>query len=150
MTRETGGVDFVVAGPSHAPVFARVHAGAIEPAWSEDAFATLFSQPGTVGWIALVDERPAGILLARAVADEAEILTLAVLPEDRRRGLACGLMGALLDWATDEAVVRVFLEVAEGNAAARGLYDRFGFEIAGRRMDYYGIDDHALMLVRSA
>jgi len=134
------------AGTAHAGVLAALHAASIVPAWSSDAFAALLDQPGVAGWIALDGNEPVGLLLARAAADEAEILTLAVLPAQRRQGNARRLIGALFDWAAAAPLRRLHLEVAEENAAARALYARCGFVSCGRRRDYYGPSRDALLL----
>lgn len=133
----------------HAAVLAAVHAECIAPPWSMETFATLLGQPGVAGWIATeASEEPVGLLLARAAADEAEILTLAVLPNWRRRGIARHLMVAFVAWAATVNATRLFLEVAEDNAAARALYERSGFAVAGHRNDYYSRGRDALLLVR--
>jgi ribosomal-protein-alanine N-acetyltransferase len=136
------------AGAAHAAVLAALHAESIAPPWSTETFATLLGQPGVAGWIATDNEEPVGLLLARAAADEAEILTLAVLPRMRRRGIAAHLMAQLVVWAASASTTRLFLEVAEDNVAARALYERSGFITAGRRTDYYAPGRDALLLTR--
>jgi ribosomal-protein-alanine N-acetyltransferase len=136
------------AGAAHAAVLAALHAESIVPPWSTGTFATLLGQPGVAGWVATENEEPVGLLLARAAADEAEILTLAVLPRRRRRGIAAHLMAQLVVWAASANVTCLFLEVAEDNVAARALYERSEFAIAGRRTDYYAPGRDALLLTR--
>jgi ribosomal-protein-alanine N-acetyltransferase len=76
----------------------------------------------------------AGFLLAQCAApDEAEILTLAVAPECRRRGVASEMLHTFLASVTG----RVFLEVRQSNVAAQQLYRKLGFVTAGVRRDYY-------------
>ena len=133
----------------HAAVLATLHAESIAPPWSADTFATLLDQPGVAGWIAVEQEEPVGLMLARVAADEAEILTLAVLPRARRQGIARDLMAQLVTWAATVKAARLFLEVAEDNVAARGLYERSGFALVGRRNDYYAPGNAALLLVRT-
>lgn len=118
---------------------ARLHAEAFVPPdapWSAAAFADLLCQAGV-----FAVERGDGFILMRVVADEAEILTLAVRPSARRRGLGGELVGEGAVAAAAQGATRLFLEVAEDNAAARALYARAGFAEAGRRRGYYaGID----------
>jgi len=84
--------------------------------------------------VACLDAEPAGFLLASCpIGDEAEILTLAVDPACRRRGVGGALLGAFLGGRRG----RVFLEVRPSNLAARGLYGSFGFSERGRRSGYY-------------
>lgn len=93
---------------------------------------------------------PAGFALYRTAADEAELLTIAVLPGDRRAGLGAGLLSACEAGARAAGAARIFLEVAAGNAAARALYARAGYRECGRRRGYYlhadGARDDALVL----
>ena len=92
---------------------------------------------------------PAGFALYRTAADEAELLTIAVAPADRRAGLGAALLGACEAGARLAGAARMFLEVAEGNAAARGLYARAGYRECGRRRGYYlheGTREDALVL----
>lgn len=78
-----------------------------------------------------------GFLLGRAVAGEAELLTLAVAPEARRRGIARALVAAFLAEAAARGAETAFLEVAADNAPAEALYRAAGFAQAGRRRGYY-------------
>lgn len=94
------------------------------------------------GWLAdplafLLEEGDAGFLLGRAVAGEAELLTLAVAPEARGRGLGLKLVSRFLYQARLRGAETTFLEVAEDNAPARAVYARAGFTPSGRRTGYY-------------
>lgn len=78
-----------------------------------------------------------GVLLGRAVAGEAELLTLAVAPDRQRSGIGGRLVAAFLAEARARGAVQAFLEVAADNAAAIGLYRRAGFAEVGLRRGYY-------------
>jgi ribosomal-protein-alanine N-acetyltransferase len=117
-------------------LLSRLHATAFPTPWSADEFAALLDQSGV---FAVVE--PDGFILTRVVLDEAEILTLVVRPEARRTGLGGRLVGQAALAAARAGAVRLFLEVAEDNAAARALYDRAGFHRIGRRKAYYGAAD---------
>ena len=80
---------------------------------------------------------PGGFLIGRAIADEAELLTLAVAPAHRRQGTGSRLLAAFLTESARRGAASVFLEVAASNAAARTLYAREGFTEVGRRRGYY-------------
>lgn len=80
---------------------------------------------------------PGAFLLGRTVLDEAELLTLAVAPEARRKGLARDLLTRFEAEAIQRGATRAFLEVAEENAAARALYHAAGWRQAGRRRGYF-------------
>ena len=125
---------------TEAARLAAIHAEAFdrpgETSWSAAAFADLLIQAGV-----FAVEAADGFILMRAVADEAEILTLAVRPAARRGGLGGRLVGEGVLAAAARGATRVFLEVAEDNLAARALYERAGFVEAGRRPGYYAAAD---------
>ncbi|HEY8287855.1 MAG TPA: GNAT family N-acetyltransferase [Acetobacteraceae bacterium] len=129
---------------AHAAVLATIHHAAFAhgDAWSS---AVIGLQLGLHGAFGLLDER-GGMLLARVVADEAEILTLAVMPEARRQGIATALLDAARQRASLDGACRMFLEVGVGNDAARGLYAGQGFVEVGRRRGYYRDGSDALVL----
>ena len=103
------------------------------PPWDAAAFAGFLADP----LIFVLVEGDAGFLLGRAVAGEAEVLTLAVAPESRRRGLGRKLVARFLYQARLRGAEMAFLEVAADNAAAQALYARAGFAESGRRRGYY-------------
>jgi len=78
-----------------------------------------------------------GFALGRAVAGEAELLTLAVDPGLRRHGIGRRLIHGFLAAATDRGASRAFLEVVPDNLAAISLYLQAGFAVCGRRKGYY-------------
>ncbi len=92
-------------------------------------------------------------MLVQVAADEAEILTLAVRPSARRTGVATRLIEKAAARIVAAGGRRLFLEVAEDNAAGRALYARLGFEPVGRRPRYYARPDgpavDALLLARN-
>ncbi len=109
--------------------------------WTDGEFSDLLEQETVFGFIARETGRgsypPAGFVLARLAADEAEILTIAVSRAHRRRGLGWRLMDAVLRELHRERAEALFLEVDEVNVAAIALYRRFGFSQVGKRPDYY-------------
>lgn len=133
MTRRTLSAEVAARlAPGFAAIHAEAFAGPHDAPWSTEAFAALLQQPGVFS----VYSRN-GFILMRTVADEAEILTLAVRPEARRAGEGGRLVREGLVGAAELGAVRVFLEVAEDNVPARALYARAGFTEAGRRPGYY-------------
>lgn len=85
-------------------------------------------------WVAVVEDRLAGFLVCRVVAEgEREVLNLAVEPQFRRRGIARALIEA--DCSCN--LCDYFLEVRASNTVARALYDVMGFTEEGVRREYY-------------
>ena len=111
--------------------------GPDDSAWSEPALAGLLAGPGCFGLIALRDGDPAGFALARRAADECELLSLGVLPAQRRLGIGRALLAAVCGRAAGAGVRHVYLEVAADNWAARALYEAQGFQPSAWRKNYY-------------
>jgi ribosomal-protein-alanine N-acetyltransferase len=105
--------------------------------WSAAAFEELLPLSYIVALVAQRAGTIDGYLVAREIAGEAEILNLAVAPEERRTGLGGNLLDAGLERLAERNAGRVWLEVRESNAAAQALYARRGFTAAGRRPRYY-------------
>ncbi len=135
------GVDITLwpALAAHAPLLAALHAPVFpEEPWSAPALTTLLESPGIFGVIAGDAVGVAsGFILARAAADEGEVLTLAVLPAMRRRGIGDRLLTTAMGWLAARGGAVMYLEVAEDNPAALALYHGAGFATVGRRRDYY-------------
>lgn len=95
------------------------------------------------------DGRAVGFCSVWRVADELHINNLAVLPEVRRGGIGSALLEHVLRHGADSGAQRATLEVRQSNDAARILYERFGFTVAGVRRAYYSkpVED-ALVLWR--
>ncbi len=134
------------ASPEEAPALAALHRAAFPPAeaWGTDAIRLMLELPGAFG----LEAPGRGFVLARVAADEAEILTLAVAPPCRRQGVGAALLAAAMAGAVARGAAAMFLEVSEGNAAARTLYLAAGFAEVGRRRRYYPDGADALVLRR--
>lgn len=118
--------------------------------WNETAVAEVLAMPGAYGFLAAPGEEisaagslgagnpePAGFLLGCNRADSGEILSLGTARVWRRRGVARTLLRAAMTRAEAAGIPRLFLEVAEDNAAARDLYAGAGFANVARRPAYY-------------
>jgi [ribosomal protein S18]-alanine N-acetyltransferase len=119
-------------------VLARAHATAFDASWTAPDIAALMRATG--GFAILAQDKggeATGFILGRALAGEAEILTLAVAPQARRSGLGRALVDALAAEARERGAKALFLEVAADNAGAIALYNATGFERAGMRRAYY-------------
>jgi ribosomal-protein-alanine N-acetyltransferase len=77
-----------------------------------------------------------GFSLYRTIADDAELLLLAVSPDCQRQGIGRDLLGHFIEDAKKNGADRIHLEVRDGNPAIR-LYEAAGFEQANRRRNYY-------------
>lgn len=111
--------------------------------WSAGEFAALLDSTGSFLLTA-----PQGFLLGRAIAGEAELLTLAVAPDARRQGTGRGLTERFAVTSRQMGADSAFLEVAAQNQPARALYADLGWQEVGRRRSYYrpGLDALVLRL----
>lgn len=115
------------------PGLAALHGAAFpDDPWDADALRALAFASGAITLVA-----PGGFILMRVAADEAEVITLAVDPAFRRRGLGRHLLAAGLRRAAEAGAATAFLEVATDNIAAIALYRDAGFIEVGRRRNYY-------------
>lgn len=122
-------------------------------AWTRSQCAGILPMTGVCLVVARdpVQAQAIGFSLSRSVADESELLLLAVLPSRHRRGIGAMLLDDFMQRARDQRVSRVHLEVRDGNPAV-AMYRAAGFTPVGRRRNYYraadGARSDALTLVR--
>lgn len=118
-----------------------LHREAFEPlgerGWTRQDIAGLLASPGGAGFLLTERTSDIGMAICRVVADEAELLTVAVDAAHRRRGAARLLLGAVVERVRGDGARTLFLEVGADNPGARALYDSLGFTTAGRRAGYY-------------
>jgi ribosomal-protein-alanine acetyltransferase len=92
---------------------------------------------GQIILVAEVAGRVRGFLVARVAANEAEILNMAVDPEQRCQGTGSALLLAAEELARRQDAKHMYLEVRESNAVARTFYEKHGFRKSGSRYEYY-------------
>jgi ribosomal-protein-alanine N-acetyltransferase len=116
---------------------AQLHGASFHRGWGEGEFEGMMSQRNTLVHRLKVGSKLVGFIVSRMAADEAEILSIAIAPSHRGRGLSRDLLLTHLGHLAGYGTKTVFLEVEENNQPARRLYDRAGFAIVGRRERYY-------------
>ncbi len=145
-------MQLIEISPVMAGLLAELHARAFPPhqAWDAPFISRILDLPGNTGLLAETSKGPAGFILYSRVADEGEILTIAVLPEMRRRGIGRRLLSGAMAEMGMHGVRRIFLDVDAENRAAVALYEDMGFVRVGLRKAYYkqpdGSHRNALML----
>ncbi len=130
------------ANRKDASDLAAIHAQSFTHGWSAEEFASLLNQSNVICLAArrngvLGARRSIGFVLVRVAADEAEILTVAVLPASRGRGTGRRLVEEAIRRLYRGRIGSLFLEVDENNRAAVSLYRALGFAQVGRRTGYY-------------
>jgi ribosomal-protein-alanine N-acetyltransferase len=139
--------------PADLPAIAALHAECFARRWDEEFLGRLLAAPGAVAFVTIVSDAIGGFVLSRTAAGEAEIVSLGVSPQLRRRGIGAGLVRAVCERSLEAGVLEIFLEVSVLNSAARSLYAGMGFREVGHRLNYYeealGEARHALILRRA-
>jgi [ribosomal protein S18]-alanine N-acetyltransferase len=136
------------ARANDAAAIAALHAASFQRGWGEDEVYRLLIDKSVIAHRATIGRTFIGFILSRMAADEAEILSVAIAPARRGRGLSSALLNLHLRRLAGLGVRNVFLEVDKRNAPARALYKRAGFEEAGQRQGYYADGAAALVLRR--
>jgi ribosomal-protein-alanine N-acetyltransferase len=148
-----GGREIRLARAEDAALCALLHAQAFARGWSEHEFESFLTDNAVLAHVAVQArqgpgrqgqgrrERITAFVLSRLALDEAEILSIAVEPASRGRGLARDLLARHKGALAAEGVRRLCLEVEAGNQPARALYAGAGFAEVGRRGAYYAHAD---------
>ncbi len=139
---------FSAALPGDAATISALHKASFQRGWEENEIYQLLVDSAVVAHRANIGNAIVGFILSRMAAGEAEILSIAVAPARRGRGLAGPLLDLHLRRLAGLGARAVFLEVDERNAPAGALYRRAGFRQVSRRQGYYTHGASALVLRR--
>ncbi|HEV7602841.1 MAG TPA: ribosomal protein S18-alanine N-acetyltransferase, partial [Bradyrhizobium sp.] len=139
-----GAIAIEPASLRDAPKLAQLHGASFHRGWGEGEFEQMLAERNTLVHRLRLGRKTIGFAVSRMAADEAEILSIAVEPSHRGRGLSRNLLLTHLGHLAGHGVRAVFLEVEENNQPARRLYDRAGFVVTGRRERYYRQDGEQL------
>jgi ribosomal-protein-alanine N-acetyltransferase len=125
-----------------AAVLAKLHAQGFYRGWPREDFAAYIAGRDTPIYVACdARRRIAGFAMIRLAADEAELITIAVDPRWRKKGVGLALMRAVFEDLLMTPAKRLFLEVAADNPAALKLYRKLGFQQVAERRGYYARPD---------
>jgi len=114
--------------------------------WCREHFEHEISAPHSFPYVVEINGVVAGYVCLMSLFEEAQILDVAVAPEQRGRGIARLLMDHAVAVAMEKDAELLALEVRSSNVAAITLYERCGFVRTGVRQKYYeGKDDAVLM-----
>lgn len=141
------------ATADEATALAAVHALSFDKPWAGWELRRVLSVTGTYAFAVDGADEVEGFAVGRSLVGEAELLTLAVRPSRRRRGVGRSLTQAVAARALATGAERLLLEVGADNPAAVRLYRELGFEEVGLRRSYYarpgGVRADALVLALS-
>lgn len=122
---------------SEADKLTKIHEICFPRYWNREVFTDFFSVKDTFAFLVEEGQEAIAMLVYRVAFDQAEILTLAVLPTYRKQGIARILVADMLERCEKLGVEKLFLEVEVGNDAAIKLYENSGFQHINRRKLYY-------------
>lgn len=118
--------------------------------WSKESYRKFAQDDRSLVLVLETGGDPIGFLVGREVADEAEVLNLAVAAKHRRKGEGSALLAVALEEFGLRGVKSVYLEVRESNAAAIAFYAKHGFVKSGLRRGYYrSPDESALTMTKT-
>jgi ribosomal-protein-alanine N-acetyltransferase len=125
-----------------ADALAKLHAAGFYRGWPASDFASYLSGSDTPVYVACdMKRRVAGFLMLRTAGDDTELITIAVDPKWRGKGVGRALLRAAFEDLLMSRAKRMVLEVAADNPAAIALYRKEGFTEIGRRDGYYARAD---------
>jgi ribosomal-protein-alanine N-acetyltransferase len=105
--------------------------------WSKNMFEETIFSPISLGLVIERDNFIIGYIVFYTVDVEAHVMNLAVNPAERKQGFARQLLAYALMFFREKDISECYLEVREHNRDAQRLYEHFGFEVIGRRKQYY-------------
>lgn len=105
--------------------------------WSERSVGEELNNPLSLWLVCMDGERVIGYVGSQTVMDESDMMNVAVHPDFRRKGIAEQLVLALTEQLKNRKSHCLSLEVRASNAPAIGLYEKLGFQMVGRRPNYY-------------
>ncbi len=115
--------------------------------WTEWGFRELLGWRGVVALVSEHERKVSGFIIGRQVAEEAEILNLAVFAVKRGKGEGGALLKAAMDEFQARHVSRVFLELRESNEGGIAFYGKHGFSKSRRRAGYYRNPEEAAIVM---
>lgn len=117
--------------------------------WSREHFLHELGAPHSYPFVAIADGVIVGYVCLMSLFEEAQIMDIAVAPEQRGRGIARLLMEYTFSIAREQGAEFMALEVRESNMAAITLYERLGFVRTGTRRGYYEGKEDAVLMEKS-
>ena len=122
---------------AHVSQVAQLEALCFADPWSEKSVASELENKLSLWLVALEEDRVAGYVGSQTVLGETDMMNVAVHPDFRRRGIAEGLILALVEELKAQDSHSLTLEVRSSNAPAQALYEKLGFAQVGLRKNYY-------------
>ena len=130
-------ISYVKMTEEHTEALAKLDKICFTVPWSKALFDGEVQNSKAYYLVATDAGEPVGYCGIQTVLDEGDITNIAVLPDYRKSGIASTLLEGIIDYALSKDITFITLEVRESNINAIRLYEKFGFELAGKRKNYY-------------
>ncbi len=118
--------------------------------WSKNLFSKDFNNPAAHYLVAVESGKVLGFAGFWLLQDEMNVVNIAVLPEERRKGLGEKLLKGILDLGVSLGADFATLEVRAGNIPAQALYGKFGFHMIAMRKKYYADNgEDAVVMIKN-
>lgn len=131
-----GNIRIVPLEPRHIAALAKLEKICFSEPWSAEGITEAY-RSGSKFFVAENDRHIIGYAGIKPVIDEGYIINIAVFPAYRRQGAATALLNKIFDFAAENRLSFVSLEVRASNSEAVSLYEKLGFKTEGRRKDFY-------------
>ena len=134
--------------PAHIDQMAEIEIECFSVPWSREALLDELDNP-YAHYVVCTDPagKVVGYIGSRVVLDSADITNVAVRPQHRRRGIGLKLVTIMLGLMKHMGVASVLLEVRESNLPAQNCYAAAGFQVVGRRKNYYELPKEDALLM---
>lgn len=130
-------ITIVPMNRGHIDALAQIEKLCFTAPWSANALRDELEQEAAVFYVAVADDTPVGYAGMSVVLDEGYIANIAVHPDCRRQGCATALLTRLCEYARDNGLALLTLEVRRSNSAAIRIYEKAGFQNLGARPGFY-------------
>ena len=140
-------IEIVPLDGAHIIQIAKLEEKCFTDPWTQEMFIELLSNPLAVFITALNGEEVVGYAGIYHILTEGQLMNIAVKEEYRRQGIAEKMFDSLLEYAKENDIELITLEVRKENIPAISFYEKIGFEKVGERPGYYShpTDDAVLM-----
>lgn len=130
-------MEIVRLNESHLEQIAQLEIQCFSDPWSMASIRYELTNPLSLWLVAVEGEQVVGYIGSQTVLGESDVMNVAVAPEFRRQGIGDCLLQELIGRLKKDGVYKLTLEVRASNEPAISLYKKLGFEILGRRPNYY-------------
>ena len=120
-----------------APCVAKIEAKCFSTPFSEADILGYIDDPIWHFFVAWLDDEVVGYISFTKIIDECQIVNVATTEKARGQGVGSALISALINFAEQSDIKKIFLEVRASNVPAINLYKKFGFLAVGVSKNHY-------------